>query len=140
MQRYTPDQLANMDPDDFQQYAERAKKDAVRQPTEENGMHYYEVQEVARTNAVVFANASQLIWQKYPNLSVAKDYSIATPGRNALTRQQSGEWEWFLAKTRAEFCAPLLPLEHLRVLLGTGRHPGLLYGALWVAGQIDRNR
>jgi conjugal transfer pilus assembly protein TraF len=103
LQRYTPDQLANMDPDDFQQYAEKAKKDAVRQPTEENVMHYYEVQEVARTKAVAFANASQLIWQKYPNLSVAKDYPIATPGRNALTRQQSEERERFLAQARDEF-------------------------------------
>lgn len=103
LQRYALDQLANMDPDDFQKYAEKVKKDAVRQPTEENVMHYYEVQEVARTKAVAFANASQLIWQKYPNLSVAKDYPIATPGRNALTRQQSEERERFLAQARDEF-------------------------------------
>jgi conjugal transfer pilus assembly protein TraF len=52
---------------------------------------YYYVQDIARRKSLAFANVTAAIMQKYPELSVAKDYPIATPGRSALTRSEREE-------------------------------------------------
>jgi conjugal transfer pilus assembly protein TraF len=52
---------------------------------------------------VAFANASELVWQKYPELSVAKDAPLAAPGRNALTREMVAERDRLLARSREDF-------------------------------------
>ena len=96
-------EIGKMETDMFMAYAERAKKIAVGNPSEDNVRHYYEVQEVARIKAVAFTNASQLIWQKYPDLTVAKDYPLAAPGRNAVTREKTEERERYLASAKDDF-------------------------------------
>lgn len=100
---YSPEELRTLHPDAFHEYAEAVKKEAVRDPSEAKVKHYYEVQEVARKKALAFANASEYVWQKYPQLTVAKDYPMATPGRNALTRQQVEERARVIASAREEF-------------------------------------
>jgi conjugal transfer pilus assembly protein TraF len=100
---YTPEELWNLHPDAFQEYAEGVKKEAVRDPSEAKVKHYYEVQEVARKKALAFANASEYIWQKHPELTVAKDYPVAAPGRNALTRQQVEERDRVIRSAREDF-------------------------------------
>jgi len=100
---YSPEELWNLHPDAFQEYAEAVKKEAVRDPSEAKVKHYYEVQEVARKKALAFANASEYIWQKHPELTVAKDYPVAAPGRNALTRQQVEERDRVIRSAREDF-------------------------------------
>lgn len=100
---YTPQELWSLHPDAFQEYAEAVKKEAVRDPSEGKVRSYYQVQEVARKKALAFANASEYVWQKYPELTVAKDYPVASPGRNALTRRQVEEREEVIRSAREDF-------------------------------------
>jgi conjugal transfer pilus assembly protein TraF len=100
---YTPDQLWTMDADELRQYAEEVKKEAVRLPSEQNVRRHYVVQDVIRRKAVAFANASEMVWQKYPELSVAKDSPLAAPGRKAVTREKVEERERVLEKSRENF-------------------------------------
>ena len=86
---YSYDEIWNMHPDDFEKFAESLKRKAVQNPSEENVKDYYEVQEIARKKALAFTNVAQYVWQKYPELTTAKDYPIATPAISAaLTRSR----------------------------------------------------
>ena len=88
---YAPDALWNMHPDDFQALLMDFQKKAVMAPTEANVREYYYIQDIARRKSLAFANVTATVMQKYPELSVAKDYPVTTPGRNALTRQERDE-------------------------------------------------
>jgi conjugal transfer pilus assembly protein TraF len=88
---YAPDALWNMHPDDFQTLLMDFQKKAVMAPTEANVKEYYFIQDIARRKSLTFANVTATVMQKYPELSVAKDYPVTTPGRNALTRQEHDE-------------------------------------------------
>lgn len=90
---YTAEMLWNMYPDDFQALLMDFQKKAVMTPTETNVAEYYYVQDIARRKSLAFANVTATVMQKYPELSVAKDYPTATPGRSALTRLQQEEME-----------------------------------------------
>ena len=70
----------NMHPDQFYELQEAYKKKAVQNPSVANTKDYYELQEIARKKAVAFTNTSQYVWQKYPELTVVKDYPVNTPG------------------------------------------------------------
>lgn len=100
---YTLEQMANMDTDQLREHAEEILKEAVREPSEANVRHYYFVQDVIRRKALAFTNASELVWQKYPELSIAKDDPLAAPGRTAVTRQRLAEQEQTLAQARDDF-------------------------------------
>jgi conjugal transfer pilus assembly protein TraF len=88
---YTAEMLWNMYPDDFQALLMDFQKKAVMTPTESNVAEYYYVQDIARKKSLAFANVTAAVMQKYPQLSVAKDYPTATPGRSALTRLEQEE-------------------------------------------------
>ncbi len=88
---YTMEDLWNMHPDDFQPLLREFHKKAVQAPTEDNVRDYYIVQDVARRKSLAYTNVTGVVMQKYPELSVGTDYPIATPGRNALIRQQTKE-------------------------------------------------
>ena len=88
---HTPEMLWNMHPDDFQALLMDFQKKAVMSPTEANVREYYSIQDIARRKSLAFANVTAAVMQKYPELSVAKDYPTATPGRNALTRMEQEE-------------------------------------------------
>jgi conjugal transfer pilus assembly protein TraF len=100
---YTPEQMWDMNADQLREYAEMIKKEAVRLPSEENVRRHYVVQDVIRRKAVAFANASELVWQKHPELSVAKDSPLAAPGRKAVTREKVEERERVLANGKEGF-------------------------------------
>ncbi len=100
---YTPEQMWTINADQLREYAEIVKKEAVRLPSEENVRRHYVVQDVIRRKAVAFANASELIWQKHPELSVAKDSPLAAPGRKAVTREKVAERELVLANGKEDF-------------------------------------
>ena len=88
---YTDETLWNMHPDDFQPLLMDFQKKAVMNPSEDNIMEYYHMQDIARRKALAFANVTASVMQKNPELSLAKDYPTVTPGRNALTRQTEDE-------------------------------------------------
>ncbi|OPY70758.1 MAG: hypothetical protein A4E57_00375 [Syntrophorhabdaceae bacterium PtaU1.Bin034] len=88
---YTAQMLWNMHPDDFQALLMDFQKKAVMMPSERSVAEYYYVQDIARRKSLAFANVTAAVMQKYPELSVAKDYPTATPGRSALTRMEQDE-------------------------------------------------
>lgn len=100
---HTPEELWTMDPDQLREYAETVKKEAVRLPSEANVSRHYVVQDVIRRKAVAFANASEVVWQKHPELSVAKDSPLAAPGRKAITREKVEERERVLETSKQDF-------------------------------------
>jgi len=97
------EELWNMHPDDFQAVLMDFQKKAVRVPSEDNVREYYVVQDIARRKSLAFANASAAVMQKYPDLSVAADYPITAPGRNATVSQRTDEIESRIRSAREEF-------------------------------------
>ena len=100
---HTYDEIWNMHPDDFEKFAEGLKRKAVQSPSEENVKEYYEVQEIARKKALAFTNVAQYVWQKYPELTTARDYPIATPGNLSRVGQIQEEKSRKLRDNREEF-------------------------------------
>jgi len=100
---YTMEELWNMYPDDFQAVLMAFQKKAVQVPSENNVREYYVVQDIARRKSLAFANASAAVMQKYPDLSVAADYPITAPGRNAEVSQRTDEIESRIRSAREEF-------------------------------------
>ena len=70
----TYDQMWNMHPDQFKDFADTVKKKAVQTPTEENVKEYYQVQEIARKKALAFTNVAQYVLQKYPELTTRSGF------------------------------------------------------------------
>jgi len=101
--RLSSEILRDLHPDAFQAYMQAMEKEAVRRPTVDNVRHYYEVQNIARQKAAAFTHVAEYVWQKYPELSVAKDYPLAAPGRAALTSAQVEERRQLLAAAREDF-------------------------------------
>lgn len=100
---YTYEQIWEMHPDQFQEFAEALKKKAVQKPSEENVKEYFEVQEIARKKALAFSNVAQFVWQKYPELTTKKDYPITTPGNLARISQINEERQRILRDNRDDF-------------------------------------
>jgi conjugal transfer pilus assembly protein TraF len=100
---YTAEKLWNMHPDDFQALLMDFQKKAVMTPTEGNVAEYYYIQDIARRKSLAFANVTATVMQKYPELSVAKDYPTPTPGRSALTRLQQEEIAKKISGSRTDF-------------------------------------
>ena len=100
---YAMEELWNMYPDDFQAVLMAFQKKAVQVPSENNVREYYVVQDIARRKSLAFANASAAVMQKYPDLSVAADYPITAPGRNAAVSQRTEEIESRIRGAREEF-------------------------------------
>lgn len=100
---YTYEQIWEMHPDQFQEFAEALKKKAVQKPSEENVKEYFEVQEIARKKALAFSNVAQFVWQKYPELTTKKDYPITTPGNLARIAQINQERQRVLRDNRDDF-------------------------------------
>ena len=100
---YAMAELWNMHPDDFQAVLMAFQKKAVRVPSENNVREYYVVQDIARRKSLAFANATAAVMQKYPDLSVAADYPITAPGRNAAVLQRTEEVESRIRGAREEF-------------------------------------
>lgn len=100
---YSYDDVWNMHPDEFYEFQEAYKKKAVQNPSEENTRDYYELSEIARKKSLAFTNASQYVWQKYPELSVAKDYPSNTPGNLSRVRSAANEKKSVLQANRENY-------------------------------------
>jgi conjugal transfer pilus assembly protein TraF len=100
---YTMEDIWNMHPDEFEPLLREFLKKAVQSPTEENVRKYYVLTDVARRKSLAFTNVAAFVWQKYPELSTAKDYPVAAPGRNAFARQALWEVENTIQSARSDF-------------------------------------
>ncbi len=100
---YRYEDVWNMHPEQFQELQEAYKKKAVQKPTYENTKDYYELSEIARKKASAFTNASQYVWQKHPELTVAKDYPITTPGNQSRISSISNERRRVLQQSRENY-------------------------------------
>lgn len=90
---YSPEDLWNMHPDNFQALLTVIQKKAVMKPTEQNVYDYLSIQDTARRRALAYTNVVSYVTQKYPELSMNADYPITSPGRNALVKQRKGSME-----------------------------------------------
>ena len=139
--RLSPEILWDLHPDAFQAYMQAVEKEAARRPSEDNVYHYYAVQNIARRKAAAFTHVSEYVWQKYPELSVAKDYPLAAPGRVALTGAQVAERQALLAAAREDFAllyfhAPSCPFCREQELIL--RHFSERFG--WTIKPLDTER
>jgi conjugal transfer pilus assembly protein TraF len=100
---YPMEDLWRMHPDEFEPLMRSFLKKAVQAPTEENVREYYVLTDIARRKALAFTNVAAFVWQKYPGLSMAKDYPVAAPGRNALARQTQWEIENTIQGAQGDF-------------------------------------
>ena len=100
---YSMEEIWNMHPDEFEPLLKSFLKKAVQSPTEENVREYYVLTDVARRKSLAFTNVAAFVWQKYPELSTAKDYPVAAPGRNALARQTQLEVENTIQSAQNDF-------------------------------------
>jgi conjugal transfer pilus assembly protein TraF len=100
---YSMEELWKMHPDDFEPLLRGFLKKAVQAPTEENVKEYYTVTDIARRKSLAFTNVAAFVWQKYPELSTAKDYPVAAPGRNAFVRQSLSEVETTINNAQTDF-------------------------------------
>lgn len=80
---YTMQQLWEMHPDEFQALTDEFKKKAVQYPTEGNVKDFYTLVDVGRRKAVAFMDVQQLVLQKSPELSMARDNSYLAPAMTA---------------------------------------------------------
>lgn len=103
LKEYPPEKLWTMHPDDFHPLMQDFLKKAVQNPTVQNVKEYYTVMDIMRRKSMAFTNVSGYIMQKYPELSVDKDYPTVTPGRSALLRMQTKEIESRIRNSRDDF-------------------------------------
>jgi len=100
---YTTEELMTMDADKLKGYYETVTKEAVRLPTEENVTRSYRVLDVIRRKTRAFMNVSEMVWQKNPALTTARDNPITSPGRRAMTRVKGDERQQELAAARTRY-------------------------------------
>lgn len=100
---YTTEELMTMDPDKLKDYYETVTKEAVRLPTEENVTRSYRVLDVIRRKTRAFMNVSEMVWQKNPELTTARDNPVTAPGRRAMTGVKMEERRQKLAEARSQY-------------------------------------
>ena len=100
---YTTKDLMTMPPPRFKLLLNAFLNKAVGNPTVSNVHDYYVVLDIARRRALAFTNVASYVWQKYPDLSTARDYPVAAPGRNAMFSQQYSDVERTILDARDDF-------------------------------------
>jgi conjugal transfer pilus assembly protein TraF len=76
---------------------------AVSNPTEENLYYYYNILDVARKKALLFTMQAMHIWQKYPELSTARDYPTVMPGIQAKYEAMGQEVNSYIVGKRYDY-------------------------------------
>lgn len=100
---YTLNEIWEMHPDDFQPLLNDFQKKAVMAPTIENVKEYYVIQDIARRKALAYANVASTVIQKYPNLSMEKDYPTVVPGQVAFQKQKLKEIQAKIQAAKNDF-------------------------------------
>jgi conjugal transfer pilus assembly protein TraF len=100
---YSYEELLRMPIDKFKKIYEYYENLAISNPTEENLYYFYNVLDVARKRALLFTMQSMYVWQKYPELSTAKDVPTVVPGLYAKHEAISQEVENYLSSKRWDY-------------------------------------
>lgn len=103
LSEYALEDLWGMHPDDFQPLLMAFHKKAVMAPTIENVREYYVVQDIAKRKALAFTNVAATVLQKFPELSLERDYPNAVPGKLAKVRMQAEELAAKINEAREHF-------------------------------------
>jgi conjugal transfer pilus assembly protein TraF len=99
--------------DKFKKIYEYYENLAVSNPTEENLYYFYNILDVARKKSLLFTMQSMYVWQKYPELSTARDVPTVAPGlyakREAMSQEinsyvDSKKWDYGLVVFVSERC------------------------------------
>jgi len=97
------DYLWSMDSEEFQQYLNNTRGEAVRVPTIDNVKNYFLVQDIARRKAAAFANVAAVVSKMYPELSGGRDMPLSAPGRKVVLKTRRDEIESTIARARENF-------------------------------------
>ena len=100
---YTARQLMTMPVGKFKPLLSAFLDKAVSNPTVSNVHDYYVVLDVARRRALAFTNVAAYVWQRYPDLSTARDYPVTAPGRNAMFSEQYSDVQQTILAARDDF-------------------------------------
>lgn len=103
LREYTYDELLYMHPDEFSKIYNYYLKRAVERPTEETVYEFYNLQDVARKKALLFAHYSGYIWQKYPELSTERDVPTTGPGMTKKRDLILAELQSYARKNATEY-------------------------------------
>ena len=88
---YTYEELLRMPVEKFKKIYEHYENLAVSNPTEENVYYYYNILDIARKKSLLFTMQSMYVWQKYPELSTARDVPVIPPGIYKKTEAMESE-------------------------------------------------
>jgi len=103
LNEYSYEELLRMPIDKFKKIYEYYENLAVSNPTEENLYYYYNILDVARKRALLFTMQSMYVWQKYPELSTAKDVPTVLPGLYAKQEAMSREVDSYIGGKRWDY-------------------------------------
>jgi len=92
--------LRKMFPKNVEELLHDYRENALRHATEETVLWYYQLQDFARRRAVEFANLTQVVLLKHPELNMQTQYPVNPPGMAARSRQRSVSIESRLAAER----------------------------------------
>ena len=100
---YTPERLWSMHPDEFEPLLKRFHRKAIMNPNEENMYEYLVIYDIARRKALAVANVQMAMMQKHPEFNTGNEYPVASPGRNAYTRETGKEISKKISEGRQDF-------------------------------------
>lgn len=103
LREYSYEELLYMHPDEFAKIYDFYLKKAVQKPTEESVYEFYNLQDVARKKALLFAHYAGYVWQKYPELSTERDVPISGPGITKRRDLIVKELQEYAKKNASEF-------------------------------------
>ncbi|MEM4134385.1 MAG: conjugal transfer protein TraF [Candidatus Micrarchaeia archaeon] len=100
---YKYEELLYMPVDEFKEIYNYYLELAVGNPSEENIYNFYNIQDVMRKKALLFTTRSMYVWQKYPELSTARDVPVAYPGLVAKKEEMKREISSVLASKKGDY-------------------------------------
>jgi conjugal transfer pilus assembly protein TraF len=103
LHEYSYEELLRMPVDKFKKIYEYYENLAVSNPTEENLYYFYNILDVARKKALLFTTQAMYVWQKYPELSTAKDFPTTLPGLTVKQEMISQEVNSYVNSKRGEY-------------------------------------
>jgi conjugal transfer pilus assembly protein TraF len=103
LHEYSYEELLRMPVDKFKKIYEHYENLAVSNPTEENLYYFYNILDVARKKALLFTTQAMYVWQKYPELSTARDFPTTLPGLTVKHEMMSQEINSYVNSKRGGY-------------------------------------
>lgn len=100
---FTPQQLWDMKPKELNALMEAFKEQSVWRPTEAHVRDTYAMMDILRRKSAAFMNVQQYVVNKYPDISTARDYPTAVPGKEAVRISKTKEVTSVVAAAASEY-------------------------------------